>query len=150
MLHKGEQHLVERLGADLRAEPIERAGHDFRVELLPVARDQNVAGLVDQAHRVERPGMNGQLGMLFNVAHLVHAMRKLAARRHVGKNDVPVIGEEGLGELIAFPGIPRNMKFHHVKISSRKLPSSSGNRCRTALKICFRRIWRPILLVSRS
>jgi hypothetical protein len=35
-------------------------------------------------------GMDRALGMLFDIAHQVHAVRKLAAGRHVGENHVPV------------------------------------------------------------
>ncbi len=113
MFHKRQKHFVQRISTHLGAEPIEGAGHHLAVKLLPIACDQNVAGLIDQAHRVQRSGMNRQFRMLFNVAHLVHAMRKLAASRHIGKNNVPVIREERLRELIAFSCVPRNVKFHH-------------------------------------
>ena len=73
-----------------------------------------MAGLVDEAHGVERAGMDGAIGMDLRVAHLVHAVGKLAAGGHVGKNDVSGIREERLRELIAFARVPRNMKFHHL------------------------------------
>ncbi len=51
--------------------------------------------------------------MILRVPHLVHAMSKLAARSHVGKNHVAVVGKQRLCELVAFPRLPRNVKFKY-------------------------------------
>ncbi len=56
-------------------------GHDLRIELLAVARHQHMAGLVDEAHGVKLAGMDDAVGMLFDVANLIHAVRELAAGR---------------------------------------------------------------------
>jgi hypothetical protein len=65
--------------------------------------------------------MNGTLRMIFRLAHLVHSIGKLAARRHTGKHYVTRVGKKRLPELVAFPRIARNMEFHHKKAS---LPNS--------------------------
>ena len=48
-----------------------------------------VAGLVDEAHDVERSGVDGALGMILDIANQVHAVGKLTAGRYVGENNVP-------------------------------------------------------------
>jgi hypothetical protein len=50
-----------------------------------------VAGLVDEPHGKQLPGVHGLLRMLFDVAHLVHAVRELAARRQIGQNHIAVV-----------------------------------------------------------
>jgi hypothetical protein len=122
LLDKGEEHGVQRLRADLGGKPVQRAGHDLGIELFAVARNQHVAGLVDQAHCVQRASMDGQFGILFDIAHLVHAMSELAASGHIGKNHVSRIGKEGFRELVAFTRIPRNVKFHHWQPNTPEFP----------------------------
>jgi hypothetical protein len=59
--------------------------------------------------------MNRPLRMLVDLAHPVHLVRKLPARRHVCEHYIAVIGKNGLRELVPFTRIPRNMEFHHKK-----------------------------------
>ncbi|MGA3102223.1 MAG: hypothetical protein ABSD61_10215 [Terracidiphilus sp.] len=91
MLHKHQQHLLQVVGAHLRAKPFERRGHYQRVELLTIASHQHMAGLVDEPHGEQLPRVHGQLRMLLHVAHLVHPVRKLAARRQIRQNHVAVV-----------------------------------------------------------
>ncbi len=98
---------------------VQRGAHHLGIELLAVARHQDVAGLVDQPHGIKLAGVNRQLGMLFHVAHLVHAVGKLAAGGHIGKNHVSCVGKKRLREPVAFTRFPRNMEFHHGQPNSR-------------------------------
>ena len=82
---------------------------------VPPAGDQ-LAGL---SSALQLSGVNGAVGMPFNVPYLVHAVSKGAASCHIGENNVSVIGEKGLRELVAFTSISRNMEFHHKKASSK-------------------------------
>ena len=118
MLDEGEQHGVKGIGAHMGGEPIQRGGHDLRIELLAVLGNEDMAGLVNEAHGVKLPGMDCAVGMMFDVADLIHAVRELAARSHIGKYHVARIGEERLSELIALARIPRNVEFHHWKTCS--------------------------------
>ena len=123
MLDKGEEHAVQFIGADFGGEPVQRGGHHGGVELLAVARHQQVASLVDQAHGVKFAGMNRQFGEFFHLANLVHAVRKFAAGGQIGKNDVPCEGKQQFGELVAFTRAPGYMKLHHRKLYSQTLPA---------------------------
>jgi hypothetical protein len=78
-----------------------------------------VAGFVDEAHGVEGTGVDGELGMLFGIAHLVHAVRKFAAGSHVGEDDVARVGEERRLEGIPLPRVLRYVEFHHENRSSK-------------------------------
>ena len=118
---KASSILSHRVCADFAGEPLQRAGHHLRVELLAIARHQHVTGLVDQAHRVKLPGMNRPLRMLLHVANRVHAVRELAAGGKIGENNIPRIGKQRLRELVPLTRIPGYMEFHHEKI---ELPSS--------------------------
>jgi hypothetical protein len=55
--------------------------------------------------------MNGELGVLGHIAHLIHAVRKLSARGKTTQNHVAVVGEKRFSELVALPRLPRNVKF---------------------------------------
>jgi hypothetical protein len=57
--------------------------------------------------------------MIGAVANRVHAVRKLAAGRHAGEDYVTRKREQGPRELITFPRLLRNVKFHHLEA---KLP----------------------------
>ena len=101
MFDEGQQELVEFLRTDLGSKPVESRRHHFGIELLAVLRQDEMADLVDQAHGEKRAGMDGTLGVLCRVAHLVHAVRKVAACRQIGEDDVAVKGKKRLGELVA-------------------------------------------------
>ena len=98
---------------DLRAEPVQRRLKHLRIELLPIAGHQHVAGLVDQAHGVERARVNHLLRMLLHIADLVHAMRKLPALGQAAQHYVAGVGEQGSCEAVSLPCRARNVKFHH-------------------------------------
>jgi hypothetical protein len=53
--------------------------------------------------------------MVFNVAYPVHAVCELAAGGHICENDIPRVGEEDVGELVASARIPGYMEFHHIQ-----------------------------------
>ena len=74
-----------------------------------------MAGLIDQSHCIKLAGMNHLLGMLFNVANLVDAMRKFAAGGNIGKNHVSCVGKQRLREPVPFTRLPGYMEFHHRK-----------------------------------
>ena len=112
---KGEKHCVQSIRAHLRGKKLQRVGHYRGIELLSVSRHQDMAGLVDQPHGIKLAGMNRLLGMLFNVANLVDAMRKLAAGGHIGENHVPCVGKQRLREAVPFTRLPSYMEFHHRK-----------------------------------
>ena len=118
LLDEGQQHGVELLFPNLGGEPGQTGGHHFGIELLAIARHEDVAGFVDEAHGVKLAGVDGAVGVALGVTHLVHAVGKLAAGSHVREDDVTRIGEEGLGELVAIARVPRNVEFHHWKSSS--------------------------------
>ena len=116
------------------AEPAQRRVHHLGIELLAIAGHEHVAGLVDEAHGIERAGMDGLLGMFVGLAHLVHALRKLAARRHVVQNHVAVEGKQRLRESVALSCLARYVEFHHQRPCSILLlppiPSAAGNTVR--------------------
>ena len=127
LLDKGQQHPAQRLGAHNAGKPLQRLAHDRRVEPLAVTRHQHVAGLVDQAHRVELAGMNRLLGMLLHLAYLVDAVGKFAASGHIGKNHVPRVGEQRIRELVAFTRLPGYMELHH----NNRTPKDKGTSIRS-------------------
>jgi len=93
LLDKREQHFVYIVRAHLGAEPIERGGHHLGIELLTIAGHEHMTGFVDQSHSKKLTRMNGLLGMLLDVAHLIHAVGEGAARGDVSQNHVSVVGE---------------------------------------------------------
>ena len=115
MFHECQQQFVQSFWTGLRTKEGERVGHDTAVELLAITRHDHVAGFVDQAHGEQGAGMDGEVGILVRFPYLVHLVRKAAARGHIGKHHVAVEREERVGELVAFPRLARNMKFHHRK-----------------------------------
>ena len=72
--------------------------------------------------------MYGLLGMLFDVADLVHAVRELATGTDIGQNYVSVVGKKRLRKLVAFPRLPRNVEFHHQESNSPVVRASRRNR----------------------
>ena len=116
---EGKEHGVKRFGADLRGEEFECGGHDLWIKILAIAGHEGVTGFVDEAHGIKLAGVDCELGMLFGVAHLVHALGKVAAGRHIGEDDIASTGKERRLEGIPLPRFLRNMKFHHKNRSSK-------------------------------
>jgi hypothetical protein len=79
--------------------------------------------------------MDDAVGMIFDIADLIHAVREVAARRHIGKDNIARIGEERLSELIALARIPRNVEFHHWKTCSLYSPPGQMVKPRQQLKV---------------
>ncbi len=113
VFHERQQQFVQGLGRHLGVKPGQRIGHHIAVELLAIAGNDHMAGLVDQSHGEEGAGVYGLVGILVRLANLVHAIRECAAGGHVGKDHVAVIGKERFGKLIALPCLARNVEFHH-------------------------------------
>ena len=93
LLDKREQHFVDIVRTHLGAEPIQGGGHHLGIELLAIAGHEHVTGFVNQSHSKQLARVDGLLGMLFDIAHLVHAVSEDAARPNVGQNHISVIGE---------------------------------------------------------
>jgi len=124
VFHKGQKQFVQRFRGYLGAKPGQSIGHDIAVELLAVAGNDDVTGLVDQSHGEEGAGVDGLVGILIRLANLVHEIREGAAGGHVDEHHVAVIGKERSGKLIALTCLARNMEFHHKNPCSRPVRRS--------------------------
>ena len=67
-----------------------------------------MASLVDEAHCIKLAGMDCLIGILVGFSHLVHAMGELPASGDAGEHNIAVVGEERLGEPVAFARLARN------------------------------------------
>jgi hypothetical protein len=114
MFDEGHKELVELSRTYLRSKPAQTSRHHLGIELLTILRQDQVADLVNQAHREKRTRMDGSIGVLCGVAHLIHAVSKGTARSQVGKDNIAVKGEKRLGKLITCSCRSRNVKFHHL------------------------------------
>jgi len=90
MLHKSQQQLFDLFLMKAAGQPGQPLGHDLRIILLAILGHERMAGLINEAHGIESGGVNALLGVALHIAHLIHTMGKLAARRQAGKYDIPV------------------------------------------------------------
>ena len=130
LLDEGEEQGIQRGGGNAGGEKVEGAVDDIGVQFFAVAGDENVTGLVNEAHGKELGGMNRELGVILSVAHLVDAEGELATGHYVGEDDIAGEGKERIRELIAFTRISGNMEFHHKKACSKKLVQHAKRQCR--------------------
>ncbi len=112
LVGKGSQCGVDSLPPQASPEPAEGLLHDLRVLLLAIQADDNVRNLVDQAHGVDLPGLDGLFREADQIPGVVHLLGKHPGRVKVGKDDVAAEGKQRVLELVAIARLARDVEFH--------------------------------------
>ncbi len=94
---------------------------------------------VNQAHSIERTGMDGAFRVAFHVAHPVDAMSEFTAGGQVGEDHVPRQGKQDIVNGVAVPHGPRYMELEQGRSP---VPSLYQSRAR-AEEVPVIRLWCP-------
>ena len=86
--------------AEAAIEPVQRSGHNLGIQAQAVILDQGMAHLIDEAHGVERAGLDGLRGILFGSPALVHPEGELPAGAEIGEDYIAAERKQFLAELI--------------------------------------------------
>ena len=115
--------------AALRGAPSARA-HHLGAVLLAVHPDEIVHDLVDQAHRVDLARLDRPLGIVHQIALLVHLLGEHAGGAEVGEDDVAGDREQRVVELVSVPRPARDVELKgcHHSVQARVLPGASDPR----------------------
>ena len=77
----------------------------LRIHLLLIKADDVVQNFIDQADRIDLPGLHRLLRESHQVAPLVHLLGKPAGSVEISENHVSTDRKEGLVELVAVTGL---------------------------------------------
>jgi hypothetical protein len=121
---KGHEEPLKGLFPENTAQGFFELLHHRPAKLVEIEADDVVKDLVNQAHRVDVPGLHRPLGMDRRAPHGVDLHRKIAGAAGVGDEYVTSQREAVVVKSVRFPGAPSDMK----------LPAGSRNGEREAYK----------------